>query len=442
MLVEVVGSLLLFVITLVILVWLSPLLSLVMLVSVPILVVVVAALRQALAPRVPRAPGPRRGHDVVAAGRAGRRPCRAVVQPRERPYASYRGRSRAQVSAWRRISLVNIGFFPLIAFAQSLALAAVLVVGGYLERHGRVSVGTVVAFALYLISLFDPIARLGDWFSEFQSGRAALTKIFGLLDEPVTVGGGPRRCPATGALVADGRHVRLRRRAPAVVGVTLAIEPGEHLALVGATGAGKSTLAKLLVRAYDPGEGAVRYGGVDLRDAPLDELRAAHRLRAAGGPSVLRARSPTTFGSARPEAGDDEVRAALRAIGALERFEALPEGLATDVQSRGVRLSSGERQLVSIARVALVDPAVIVLDEATSSLDPQTEAAVEQALAALARGRTVITIAHRLSTAERADRVAVMEHARLVEVASHDELVANGDRYARLWASWQAGLVA
>ena len=142
----------------------------------------------------------------------------------------------------------------------------------------------------------------------------------------------------------------------------------------------------------------------------------------------------------RPEATDDEVREALRSIGALSRVESLPDGLATDVRSRGVRLSSGERQLVSIARVALVDPAVIVLDEATSSLDPQTEAAVEHALAVLARGRTVITIAHRLSTAERADRVAVMEHGRLVEIASHAELVAKGDRYARLWASWQAGL--
>jgi len=142
----------------------------------------------------------------------------------------------------------------------------------------------------------------------------------------------------------------------------------------------------------------------------------------------------------RPDATDDEVREALRSIGALSRVEALPDGIATDVRSRGVRLSSGERQLVSIARVALVDPAVIVLDEATSSLDPRTEAAVEHALSVLARGRTVITIAHRLSTAERADRVAVMEHGHLVEVASHDELVAQGDRYARLWASWQAGL--
>jgi ATP-binding cassette subfamily B protein len=145
---------------------------------------------------------------------------------------------------------------------------------------------------------------------------------------------------------------------------------------------------------------------------------------------------------AQPGASDGEVRQALRAIGALERFESLPDGLATDVRSRGVRLSSGERQLVSLARVAIADPAVIVLDEATSSLDPQTEAAVEQALAAVAKGRTVITIAHRLSTAERADRVALMEHGRLIEIASHDDLVAQGERYARLWASWQAGLVA
>ena len=145
---------------------------------------------------------------------------------------------------------------------------------------------------------------------------------------------------------------------------------------------------------------------------------------------------------AHPDATDEEVRRALRRIGALERFEGLPEGLATDVQTRGLRLSAGERQLVGIARVALANPAVIVLDEATSSLDPATEAEVERALAAVAEGRTVVTIAHRLSTAERADRVAVMELGRLVEVASHDELVEQGDRYARLWASWQAGLAA
>jgi ATP-binding cassette subfamily B protein len=198
-------------------------------------------------------------------------------------------------------------------------------------------------------------------------------------------------------------------------------------------------LAKLLVRGYDPQRGRISLGGTDLREATLDALRARIVFVPQEG-HLFAGSVADNVRLGRPDATDDEVREALRSIGALARVEALPDALATDVRSRGVRLSAGERQLVSIARVALVDPAVIVLDEATSSLDPRTEAAVEHALSVLARGRTVITIAHRLSTAERADRVAVMEHGRLVEIASHDELVAQGDRYAALWASWQAGL--
>ncbi|MFL5954580.1 MAG: ABC transporter ATP-binding protein [Gaiellaceae bacterium] len=440
-LIEVVGSVLIFVVTLLILIGLSPLLSLVMLVSVPILVV--SSLRYGRRSR----PAYLALRDSVAEtmsslqeGLAGVRVVQSFSRESDR-YASYCRRSWAQVSAWQRISLVNIGFFPVIAFAQSLALAAVLVVGGYLERQGRVSVGTIVAFALYLISLFDPVARLGDWFSEFQSGRAALAKIVTLLEIPVTVVGGRSALPREGALAARDVTYRYGDGTPAVSGVTLEIAPGEHLALVGATGAGKSTLAKLLVRAYDPDEGTVAFGGVPLRAAALDELRR----RIVFVPQEGHLFSGTILDNvrlARPEATEEEARHALQAIGALERFESLPRGLETDVRSRGVRLSSGERQLVSIARVALVDPAVIVLDEATSSLDPQAEAAVEHALAALAQGRTMITVAHRLSTAERAHRVAVMEHGRLVEVASHDELVARGEDYARLWASWQAGLVA
>jgi ATP-binding cassette, subfamily B, bacterial len=440
-LVEVVGSVLLFVVTLVILVTLSPLLSLVMLVSVPILVW--SSLRYGKRSRPAFLALRDRVADTMSSlqeGLTGVRVVQSFSREDER-YASYRVRSRAQVSAWRRISLVNIGFFPMIAFAQSLALSAVLVFGGYLHRHGRVSVGTVVAFALYLISLFDPVARLGDWFSEFQSGRAALAKIVGLLDTPVTVAGGSTSLPAAGELVADRLTFAYGGSRPAVEGVSLRVGFGEHLALVGATGAGKSTLAKLLVRAYDANEGNVSFGGIDLREAPLDDLRRRLVFVPQEG-HLFSGTIAENISLAQPGASDGEVRQALRAIGALERFESLPDGLATDVRSRGVRLSSGERQLVSLARVAIADPAVIVLDEATSSLDPQTEAAVEQALAAVAKGRTVITIAHRLSTAERADRVALMEQGRLIEIASHDELVAQGERYARLWASWQAGLVA
>ena len=438
-LVEVVGSVLLFTVTLVILVSLSPPLSLVMLVSVPLLAW--SSLRYGKRSRPAFLALRDRVADTMSSlqeGLTGVRVVQSFGREDER-YASYRARSGAQVSAWQRISLVNIGFFPVIAFAQSLALAAVLVVGGYLHRHGRVSVGTVVAFALYLISLFDPVARLGDWFSEVQSGRAALAKIVGLLDTPVTVTGGSTALPAAGELVADGLTFAYGTDRPAVADVSLSIAPGEHLALVGATGAGKSTLAKLLVRAYDADEGRVRFGGVDLREAPLDDLRRRLVFVPQEG-HLFSGTIAENISLAQPGASEVEVRDALRAIGALERFESLPEGLATDVRSRGVRLSSGERQLVSLARVAIADPSVIVLDEATSSLDPQTEAAVEQALAAVSQGRTVITIAHRLSTAERADRVAVLEHGRLIEIASHDDLVAQGDRYARLWASWQAGL--
>ncbi len=440
-LVEVVGSVLLFVVTLVILVTLSPLLSLVMLISVPLLVW--SSLRYGKRSRPAFLDLRDRVAETMSSLQEGLTGVRVLQSYRRETdrYASYRVRSRAQVAAWRRISLVNIGFFPMIAFAQSLALASVLVVGGYLERHGRVTVGTIVAFSLYLISLFDPIARLGDWYTEFQSGRAALTKIAELLAEPVTVGAGTASLPDSGMLSATGATFAYGGGVPAAAGISLSVGAGEHLALVGATGAGKSTLAKLLVRFYDPQEGAVAFAGVDLRTVAADELRRRIVFVPQEG-HLFSGSLADNIRLGRPDADDHEVRSALAAIGALERFERLPDGLGTDVRSRGVRLSAGERQLVSIARVALADPAVIVLDEATSALDPRSEAAVERALATVAKGRTMITIAHRLSTAERADRVALLDGGRLVELASHDDLVRDGARYARLWASWQAGLGA
>jgi ATP-binding cassette, subfamily B, bacterial len=361
----------------------------------------------------------------------------------ERTLDRYRPRSQAQVSAWRRASFVNIRLFAFLPLAQASALIVVLLAAASMYRHGTISIGTITAFVLYLIQLFDPIGRFTEWLGEFRSGLAALGKIVGLLEVPSAIEERPDAValPRDGALTLRDVSFGYGDRRAVVHDVTLEFAPGEQVALVGATGAGKSTVAKLLTRQYDPQRGSIELGGVDLRDATLESLRRRIVLLPQEG-HLFSGTIADNVRLAHPDATDEQVRQALKDIGALERFEALPEGLDTDVQTRGLRLSAGERQLVGIARVALADPAVIVLDEATSSLDPATEVAVERALAAVAEGRTVVTIAHRLSTAERADRVAVMEHGRVVEVASHDELVKQGDRYASLWASWQAGLGA
>ncbi len=351
----------------------------------------------------------------------------------------FRERSRSQVTAWRHASLVNIAFFPTIVAAQVAATAVVLVAGGVLLERGRVSIGVIVAFVLYLYNLFDPLARLSEWFGELQSGRAALTKIVGLIE---TEGGVAERADAVdaaaaGELRAEGVSFAYEEGAPVLLDVSLAVAPGERLALVGATGAGKSTLAKLLVRLYDPDGGAVTLGGADLRGLRLGSLRERVVLVPQEG-HLFSGTIADNVRLARPQATDEEVAGALARIGALPRFLAFPKGLDTEVHSRGVRLSAGERQLVSLARVELVGPAVVVLDEATSAMDPGTERAVERALAAVTEGRTVVTVAHRLSTARRADRVAVIDQGRLVELGPHEELAARGGLYAELWRSWQA----
>jgi ATP-binding cassette subfamily B protein len=437
-LVEVVGNLLLLVVTLSVLVVLSPVLAAVVFVSLPILVVSSASYRKRSQPTFLALRD--RVADVMTSlqeGLTGIRVVQSFGREREHEQA-YRVHSWSLVRAWRAASLVNMRFFPAISLAQAVSTAAVLATGGYLYWHGRVTIGTVAAVALYLTSLFEPVGRLGDWYSELQSGRAALTKIVQLLETPVTVRPGARALPLSGELIVDAAHFSYNSGPPAVDGVSMAITQGEHLALVGATGAGKSTLAKLLTRQYDPLSGSVRFAGVDLRDATSESLRERIVFLPQEG-HLFAGSIAENVRLARPDASAEEVEAALARIGARERFSSLPEGIHTDVQTRGLRLSSGERQLIALARAALVEPAVIVLDEATSSLDPGTERDVERAIAAVSEDRTVITIAHRLSTAERADRVALLEHGRLVELASHDELVAQGARYAALWASWQAG---
>src|SRR3954447_26985633 len=404
-LIEVVGSGLQIVLTVVVLVILSPPLALVSLIALPILLVSSWTFHHS-AGRVYHAIRDRVADTLTALqeGLAGVRVVQAFRRE-GRTLEAYQPRSQAQVSAWRRAAFVNIRLFTMIPLAQTIALIAVLLVAASMYRNGSISQGTIAAYVLYLIQLFDPIARFSEWLGEFRQGLAALGKVVSLLQTPnaIVEQDGSVELPEAGTLALEGVTFGYDGAPPVVLEVSVEFQPGEHVALVGATGAGKSTLAKLLPRQYDPQHGRITFAGIDLREATLDSLH--HRIVML--PQEGHLFSGTIADNVRladPAASDEEVVRALEQIGARERFEALPDGIGTDVQTRGVRLSAGERQLVRIARVALADPAVIVLDEATSSLDPATEAAVEQALAAVVEGRTVIIIAHRLSTAERADR--------------------------------------
>ncbi len=333
---------------------------------------------------------------------------------------------------------VSTWYFGVVEFCGVLATAIAIGAGGWLAKNGQVSVGTVVAVVLLLSSLFEPVQQLSQMYNTVQSATASLNKMFQILDTEPEVAERIDAVvlPADGALeVANIRFAYPGTAAPVLRGVSLYVAPGERLALVGPTGAGKSTLAKLMARLYDPDTGSVRFGSVDLRDAALTSLRQRIVVVPQEG-FLFDGTIADNLRLARPGASDDDVRAALSAIDALERFDAFPDGLDTEVRERGSRLSAGERQLVSLARAALVDPAVLVLDEATSSLDPGTEALVEHALDRLMRGRTTIVVAHRLSTVQRADRVAVVDHGELVELGTHEELLDLDGRYAALATAW------
>ncbi len=346
--------------------------------------------------------------------------------------------NEAQYDAYMETVRISARYFPVIEFAGVAGTAVIIGYGGFLANRNVITVGTVAAFVLYLNNLFEPVNQLSQLYNTVQSAGAALAKIFGVLDTKASIVERPGAVdlPATGVLSLDGVTFAYGTE-PVLHDVSLAITPGERLALVGPTGAGKSTVAKLLARFYDPGVGRVSYGGVDLRDATLTSLR--ERIVVVPQEGFLFA--GTVLDNVRVGkigATDDEVVAAIDALGLRDRFEALADGFGTEVRERGSRLSAGERQLVSLARAALADPTILVLDEATSNLDPGTEQHVERALERLMQGRTVIVVAHRLSTAERADRIAVVDGGRIVELGSHEELVRREGRYASLYSAWSA----
>jgi ATP-binding cassette, subfamily B, bacterial len=318
------------------------------------------------------------------------------------------------------------------------AQALVLLVGGRMVFDGSLQPGELMAFVLYVSAFFAPIQQLVQLYNMYQSGQAAVAKIRDLLDTDPTVveRGDAVELPAIeGEIRFEGVEFGYVPGQPVLRDLDLTIAAGETFSLVGTTGAGKSTIAKLVTRFYDPTAGRVLVDGYDLRDVTLRSLRRQLGV-VPQEPFLFGGTLRDNIAFARPGATDEELLEACRAVGLDELVERLPGGLDAPVYERGSSLSSGERQLLALARAFLASPRVLILDEATSSLDLRSEAIIERALDNVLEGRTAIIIAHRLSTAMRADRIAVVNDGRIVELGSHDELVAAGGVYAGMYATW------
>ncbi|WP_262283099.1 ABC transporter ATP-binding protein [Micromonospora sp. MA102] len=329
-------------------------------------------------------------------------------------------------------------FFPVAEIGYLLPVVGTLLLGGWFYLEGWASLGQVTAATLYAQQLVDPVDRLLSWLDEFQVGGASLARLLGVAGEPADAAApGPDRRPVSddGRLAAHDVRYAYRAGHDVLHGVTLVPRPGEKLAMVGPSGAGKSTLGRLLAGVHEPRAGSVTVDGRPLSGLPLAELRT-HVALVSQEHHVFIGTLADNVAMVRPDAGLAEVRAALAAVDARDWAEALPDGLDTRVGAGGHPLSPAQAQQVALARLVLADPHTLVLDEATSLIDPRAARALERSLAAVLQGRTVIAIAHRLFSAHDADRVAVVEDGRITELGSHDELVAAGGSYAALWRSW------